>query len=65
MTEKRAYRKVKGLVKEVVVAGNGLTLEEVIEKTGVIKWYCKQKLDTLVEKGEIVLIDGKYNKKEA
>lgn len=58
---KKVYRKVKAIVKETVETNNGLTLEEVVEKSGVSKWYCKQKLDKLVEKGIVVLTEGKYS----
>jgi DNA-binding IscR family transcriptional regulator len=64
MTEqvKKEYRKVKAIVKDTVDGNDGLTLEEVVEKSGVSKWYCKQKLDKLVEKGLVVLTEGKYSK---
>ena len=60
---KREYRKVKTIVKDVVDANEGLTLAEIVEKTGVIKWQCKSKLDVMVEKGLVSLVDvdGKYH----
>lgn len=62
MTEtKKTYRKVKGLIKETVTANAGVTLDEMVEKTGVVKWYVKKKLDILVAKGEVKVEDGKYS----
>lgn len=62
MTEtKKTYRKVKGLIKDTLIANaTGLTLDEMVEKTSVVKWYVKKKLDALVTKGEVKVEDGKY-----
>ena len=61
---KREYRKVKTMVKEVVEANEGLTVKEISEKIGVMKWQCQGKLDKMVEKGEVVCTEGKYSKKQ-
>lgn len=60
VASKKVYRKVKSLVKDLVMSNAGITLEEVVEKTGVTKFQCKTKLAKLVEKGEVVCVDGKY-----
>lgn len=64
--QKREYRKVKEMILDAInTAGEGgATLDEIIAKTNTLKWYCIKKLDSLVAKGLIEVVDGKYLKKE-
>lgn len=58
--EKKTYRNIGVLISGALKDG-ALTVDEITEKTGVIKWYVEKRLTKMVEKGKIKLVDDKYD----
>ena len=58
--DKREYRKVSFVIRDL--GSEGLTLEEITERSKVIKWYVKKKLGQYVDMGILQCVEGRYFK---
>ena len=58
--DKREYRKVSFVIRDL--GSEGLTLEEITERSKVIKWYVKKKLEHYVDMGILQCVEGRYFK---